>query len=205
MEWYDGGTVGHELAEELRLALESLRLQSTASASDYVNKFKLYTNQLSAILGKSMPTSALILLLLQNIKDNSYKNLIKQLHYNNAGLDECINQIQRKEREIIQVQREARQLKNRPQKVQATPMNNLGKFHKTSKGYISVDPKEYVKLSDEEKEAIQEYNVKLRETLKRKATNTHSAPDKKEKLTTYYQTCLMYSGQLKVKEEKDLL
>ena len=45
-------------------------------------------------------------------------------------------------------------------------MNNLDKYHKTSKGYISVDPKEYVKLTDEEKEAIQEYNVKLRQTFK---------------------------------------
>ena len=90
-----------------------------------------------------------------------------------------INQIQRKE--IIQVQREARQLKNRPQNLQVTPANNLDKFHKTSKGYISVDPKEYVKLTDEEKEAIQEYNVKLRETLKQKATDTPSAPDKKQK------------------------
>ena len=92
-EWYDGDTVRHKLAEELRQALENLRLQSTTSASDYINKFKLYTNQLSVIPGESMPTSTLILLLLWNIQDDSYKNLIKQLHYNNAGLDECINQI----------------------------------------------------------------------------------------------------------------
>ena len=136
------------------------------SASNYINKFKLFTNQLSAIPGESMPTSALTSQLLWNIKDDSYKNLVEQLCYNNTGLDECINQIHRKEREIIQAWREAWQLKNRPQKVQVTPVNNLDKFHKTSKGYISFNPKEYVKLTDEEKEAIQEFNVKLRETLK---------------------------------------
>ena len=32
-EWYDGDTVRHELAEELRWAPENLRLQSTTSAT----------------------------------------------------------------------------------------------------------------------------------------------------------------------------
>ena len=59
--------------------------------------------------------------------------------------------------------------------------NNLDKYHKTPKGYISVDPKEWPKLTDEEKEAIQDFNVKLRETLKQKATDTPNAPDKKQK------------------------
>ena len=54
---------------------------------------------------------------------------------------------------------------NRPRIIQTTPANNLINT-KTSKGYISVDPKEYVKLTDEEKEAIREFNIKLRETLK---------------------------------------
>ena len=51
-------------------------------------------------------------------------------------------------------------------KVKTTLANNLDKYHKTPKGYISVDPKEWPKLTDEENEAIQEFNVKLRETLK---------------------------------------
>ena len=91
---------------------------------------------------------------LVSIKDNSYKNLVKQLHYNNTGLYECINQIQRKEREINQAWRETWQLKNRPRKIQTTPKNNVDEYHKTPKGYISVDPKESIKLTDEEKEAI---------------------------------------------------
>ena len=120
-----------------------------------------------------------------------------KLCYNNAGLDECINQIQRKKREIIQARREARQLKNRPRKVQTTPMNNLDKYHKTSKGYISVDPNEYVKQ-------LMRKRKKFKNTMSSWEKHWNKRPPmppmpqvrnknsfhQRQELIEYYQTCL---------------
>ena len=172
----------HETSEELRRSLKNLRLHPGTSGSDYVNKFRLYTNDLNSIPDEAMPISALTSMFLRNIKDPSYTPIVEQLRFNNASLSECINQIRRKEREIIQSQREARLLKTRARRTVENKDNNKVKnWPKTPKGYISIPPHEYKDLSDEEKDMIREYNTKHRESMKREGENTGNQP-KRQKL-----------------------
>jgi hypothetical protein len=102
VEWYDGNMILNETAENLQNKLDNLRLNTGVSASEYINKFLAWFQDLEKINGEGLSPGHAIHLFLKNITDNDYKTSVTYCRNTGCLLDLCIAAMRKQERDIQQ-------------------------------------------------------------------------------------------------------
>jgi hypothetical protein len=111
LDWYDGDMIQNETTENLRNKLENLRLHTGVSASEYINKFLAWFQDLDKIKGKGLSTGHAVHLVLKNIIDDDYKTSVTYCRNMGGSLDLCISAMRKQERDIQQKKVDRQRLK----------------------------------------------------------------------------------------------
>jgi hypothetical protein len=181
-EWYDGDAMKNETSESLRTKLETLRLHSGLTASQYVNKFLMWFRELECIPGEGYSQSHGVYLFLKNICDTDYAPTVVFLRNNSATLEECVVALRKSERDLAGQRTERRRLKQvirrmktkdesdsdesedaRPAKKKFKRARRLtGEIQTTPKGFLHFPHEDWKELTVDEQKLIQSFNAKTK-------------------------------------------
>ena len=95
--WYEGDKQTNATAEDIRATLGRNFLSTKKSASQFINHFKTYNQQLRD-LGEAYTNSKEASLFLEKIKDPDYENVVELCLDQDSTIEECIQQVRAKER-----------------------------------------------------------------------------------------------------------
>jgi hypothetical protein len=182
-EWYDGDAMKNETSESLRTKLETLRLHSGLTASQYVNKFLMWFRELECIPGEGYSKSHGVYLFLKNIVDTDYAPTVVFLRNNSATLEECVVALRKSERDLAGKRTERRRLKQvirrmkhqdesesdgnesedePPRKKFKRARRLTGEIQTTPKGFLHFPHEDWKELTSEEQKLIQSFNAKTK-------------------------------------------
>ena len=187
--WFDGDTIKNETSEDLRSKLDHLLLHQGVTASQYINKFLTWNNELSQIKGEAFSRAHSVYLFLKNIVDNEYNGTVTYLRNVDANLDICVASVRKKEREIIQRRLAKRNIRNisrrfredetkKKRRYEASSSDEEDGYKRSSRtrrakensleivphpsGLLSVENDAWQDMEMEKKSFIQEYNARVK-------------------------------------------
>ena len=176
-DWYDGDVVKHETADELRSKLESLKLDTTTAATQYINKFLTWHSDIAKIPGEELSPSHGVYLFLKNISDPEYEATVRFCRNQNSDLKDCVSAIRKAERDLIRKRAEKRKLdqyirrlvqenqdnKKESKKRKSESDDNHPMTIKTDdKGYFHFRRAEWIELTKQEKMFVKNWNKAIR-------------------------------------------
>lgn len=172
--WYEGDKQKNSTAEDIRVKLDNNVLSTKKSASQFINKFKTYNQQLKD-LGEAYTTSKIVSIFLEKITDPDYEHVVELCLAQNSTIEECIQQVRSKERRLDRHNSNSRRKplslrrtsgSNEEDKIKNI-MGNEESEYLTDNGYYSIPRHMWNKLDEEEKRKIKAHNASLRKKRKR--------------------------------------
>ncbi len=167
--WYEGDKQTNTTAEDIRAKLDRNFLLTKKAASQFINNFKMYNQQLRD-LGEAYTKSKEVSLFLEKITDPDYENKVELCLAQDSTIEECIQQVRAKERRL---DRDNSKLRRKPLPIRRNnaseqlptdeddPSVKKSEFL-TDKGYYSVPSHVWKKLTETEKSEVKTYNSNLR-------------------------------------------
>ena len=173
--WYEGDKQTNSTAEDIRAKLDRNFLSTKKSASQFINEFKTYNQQLKD-LGEAYTKSKIVSIFLEKITDPDYENVVELCLAQDSSIEECIQQIQAKERRLDRNDTKFRRkplslrrniTEDEPSYSTDPILGERGSEYLNNNGYYSVPNKIWMTLTDEEKSKIKTHNSSLRKKRKR--------------------------------------
>lgn len=172
--WYEGDKQKNATAEDIRVKLDNNFLSTKKSASQFINEFKTYNQQLRD-LGEAYTTSKVVSIFLEKITDPDYEHVVELCLAQNSTIEECIQQVRSKERRLDRNNSRARR---KPLSLRRTTgseemdtatslIEEDGTEYLTDNGYYSIPRHVWSKLNDAEKSKIKAHNSSLRKKRKK--------------------------------------
>ena len=178
---YEGDGVLVESAQKVRNRLDTLRLNTTTTALEYIAEFQECISMLED-MKEGYTISKTREMFLEQITDSDYHEVTHSLRFHDMTIEDCYKKV-RKEQSLLSL----RQKKNiRPRKVgisengtnQSTDMN-LTKF-KDEKGYMNVPKTEWTQLTDRQRSEVKRFNGNLK--WKRRQNSNSGDGDRNQKI-----------------------
>ena len=172
--WYEGDKQTNATAEDIRAKLDRNFLSTKKSASQFINQFKTYNQQLRD-LGEAYTKSKEVSLFLEKITDPDYENVVELCLAQDSTIEDCIQQVRAKERRL---DRSNSKLRRKPLTIRRNvasdqdltgedePIDKKEEFL-TDKGYYSIPSHIWKKLTETEKTEVKSHNSALRKRRRR--------------------------------------
>ena len=183
--WYEGDDLTTETAEDIRLKLDKISLNTRTTASEYINSFQLYTKQLSD-LGESYTESKTIQIFLSQITDPDYEATREFCVENRSKLNECIERIRGKERRLARdkVINRSRTMNVRRNHTSDDDNLEILSSHINKNGYYSIPREVWGSLSPAMQEEIKKINGNLRKSRRSLGNGGNQVHNRGNAITT---------------------
>ena len=173
--WYEGDKQINSTAEDIRAKLDRNFLSTKKSASQFINEFKTYNQQLKD-LGEEYTKSKIVSIFLEKITDPDYENVVELCLAQDSSVEECIQQVRAKERRLDRNNAKFRRqpLSLRRNTTEYEPsystdkvLGERGSEYLTDNGYYSVPNKIWMTLTEEQKSKVKTHNSSMRKKRRR--------------------------------------